>query len=204
MLILISPLATISGLLAHSLAFFGCFLFLPHPSPLGDTEEEAFLAPRLDIKDNREEWFDAYIHNCQDWDSCVRLFVVWRWRRLSQHPGQRNSKVHEWTLCSNQVLSLLGGFYKAKSAEAFALMKLVQVKRGFCNKMWTSEWILNIKVTHDFSLHERVLESLAGSPCLPQLGFAGSSCFFRCWWTSSWLMINMRMVMVMMIVIKST
>ena len=53
MLILISPLATFSGLLAHSLAFFGCFLFLPHPSPLGDTEEEAFLAPRQDIRDNR-------------------------------------------------------------------------------------------------------------------------------------------------------
>ena len=83
MLILISPLATFSGLLAHSLAFFGCFLFLPHPSPLGDTEEEAFLAPRQDIRDNREELFDAFSNNCQDWDSCVRLFVVWRWRRLS-------------------------------------------------------------------------------------------------------------------------
>ena len=66
MLILISPLATFSGLLAHSLAFFGCFLFLPHPSPLGDTEEEAFLAPRQDIRDNREELFDAFSNNCQD------------------------------------------------------------------------------------------------------------------------------------------
>ena len=34
----------------------------------------------------------------------------------------------------HQVLSLLGGFYKAKSAEAFALMKLVQVKTAFCKK----------------------------------------------------------------------
>ena len=48
---------------------------------------------------------------------------------------KETQEAHEWTLCSNQVLSLLGGFYKAKSAEAFALMKLVQVKRGFCNKM---------------------------------------------------------------------
>ena len=66
MLILISPVATFSGLLAHSLAFLGCFLFLPHPSPLGDTDEEAFVAPRQDIRDSREELFDAFSNNCQD------------------------------------------------------------------------------------------------------------------------------------------
>jgi len=79
------------GLLAHSLAFFGCFLFLPHPSPLGDTEEEAFLAPRIEILVFVSLLFGAG-------DACL----------------------------NTQVLSLLGGFYKAKSAEAFALMKLVQ------------------------------------------------------------------------------
>ena len=37
----------ISGLLLHSIAFLGCLLFLPHPAPLGDTPEEAFLEPRF-------------------------------------------------------------------------------------------------------------------------------------------------------------
>ena len=39
----------ISGLLLHSIAFLGCLLFLPHPAPLGDTPEEAFLEPRFSI-----------------------------------------------------------------------------------------------------------------------------------------------------------
>ena len=36
-------------------------------------------------------------------------------------------KCHGMCIIIKQVLSLLGGSYKAKSAEAFALMKLVQV-----------------------------------------------------------------------------
>ena len=42
-------LSFISGLLLHSIAFLGCLLFLPHPAPLGDTPEEAFLEPRFSI-----------------------------------------------------------------------------------------------------------------------------------------------------------
>ena len=49
LLLLNLVLSFISGLLLHSIAFLGCLLFLPHPAPLGDTPEEAFLEPRFSI-----------------------------------------------------------------------------------------------------------------------------------------------------------
>jgi len=79
------------GLLFHSFAFLGCLLFLPHPSPLGDTEEEALMEPRIEV-------LALISFLLGTGDACL----------------------------NTQVLSLLGGSYKAKSAEAFALMKLVQ------------------------------------------------------------------------------
>ena len=47
------------------------------------------------------------------------------WRENFRYIQKINSDI---CIISRQVLSLLGGSYKAKSAEAFALMKLVQVK----------------------------------------------------------------------------